>query len=102
MAKPFEMAAIFGGELGNERRSPHRAKAVAVAHRGKAPEQRVHEDWAAIRAEAHIVNVAITGDPRGVRSEERVIGVGGCLTGGKNVVEALERRAFNLTHTLLF
>jgi len=64
---PFEVAAILGRELADERRPPQRLEAVAVAHRGDAREQRVDEDRTPVRRDRHVVRVDVARDPGDVR-----------------------------------
>ena len=60
--QPVQVAAVLGGQLGDERRPIERHEAVAVADRGEAAEQRVDEQQPPVGVDRQIVDVEVAGD----------------------------------------
>ena len=71
------MAAVLGGQPGDERRLPQGAKAMRHAHRGEAAELGVHEDHPTRFVDAEFVHVDIArglGVARDIEPVEMLVG----------------------------
>ncbi len=81
------MAAVLGGELGDEGRLPEHAESVRGRERGEAGEQRVDEHDAPVAHHADVVDVEVAGGVGDARHVVAVRGVGR-LVGAEDVLEA--------------
>jgi hypothetical protein len=71
-----EVAAVFCGVAGNERRFPQRFEAVTIADCRDAVEQRVDEDRLAILAKSDVMDIEVACHPALMRSKRRVHAIG--------------------------